>query len=80
MTTIMYIQWYVNGKDNRKKLEAELISGLGTIEFQIMILARPEGGIEVSRTHSTSSTIPTDNAVQNLYLEVYRLFPRSICG
>jgi len=76
----MYIQWYVKGKDNRKKLEAELISGLGTIEFQIMILARPEGGIEVSRTHSTSSTIPTDNAVQNLYLEVYRLFPRSICG
>jgi len=36
-----------------------------------MILARPEGGIGVSRTHSTSSTIPTDNAVQNLYLEVY---------
>ena len=41
------------------------------IEFQIMILARPEGGTGVSRTHSTSSTISTDNAVQNLYLEVY---------
>ena len=36
-----------------------------------MILARPEGGIGVSRTHSTSSTIRTDNAVQNLYLEAY---------
>jgi len=43
-----------------------------SIEFQIMILARPEGGIGViSRTYSTSSTIPTDNVVQNLYLEVY---------
>ena len=34
-------------------------------------MARPEGGILVSRTYSTSSRIPTDNAVQNLFLEAY---------
>ena len=41
------------------------------IEFQKKILARPEGEIRVRRTDSTSSRISTDNAAQNLFLEVY---------
>jgi len=35
-----------------------------TIDFQILNFTRPEGGIRVSRTFSTSSRIPTDNAVK----------------
>jgi hypothetical protein len=42
-----------------------------TIGFQIKILARPEGGIRVRRTDKYVVEIPTDNAVQNLYLEAY---------
>ena len=34
------------------------------IDFQILNFTRPEGGIRVSRTLSTSSRIPTDNAVK----------------
>ena len=34
------------------------------IDFQIFNFTRPEGGISVSRTLSTSSRIPTDNAVK----------------
>ena len=37
---------------------------LGYIDFQIFNFTRPEGGIRVSRTLSTSSRIPTDNAVK----------------
>ena len=38
--------------------------GKNTIDFQILNFTRPEGGIRVSRTLSTSSRIPTDNAVK----------------
>gem|GEM_PF-2171530 len=34
------------------------------IGFQILNFTRPEGGIRVSRTFSTSSRVPTDNAVK----------------
>jgi len=37
---------------------------LGAIDFQIFNFTRPGGGIRVSRTFSTSSRIPTDNAVK----------------
>jgi|GEM_PF-3366109 len=62
----------VSGFKQMGNLTVNTVSSWADIESQIMILARPEGGIGVSRTHSTSSTFPTDNAVQNLYLEVYR--------
>jgi len=39
-------------------------SFIKAIDFQILNFTSPEGGIRVSRTLSTSSRIPTDNAVK----------------
>jgi uncharacterized protein (DUF433 family) len=44
-----------------------------SIDFKKKILARLEGGIRVRRTASKSWRVPTDNAVQNPFLEVYTM-------
>ena len=46
----------------------------GVIDFQTLNFTRPERGIRVSRTLSTSSRIPTDNAVKlNIWKSIDRV-------